>query len=98
VMMGRFDLSILFIAFPMGPEKRLTTLSVNAMPYEERQPISGARPPGRVVLHGPALSSPGSSSRDPGMLRGLSRALYMARCLSCALPGAASAPPHVYPT
>jgi hypothetical protein len=50
-------LSILFIAFPMGPED--TALSVNAAPYEGRQLASGTRPPNRVLRHGPGLSLSG---------------------------------------
>jgi hypothetical protein len=33
----------------VGPEKRLTALSVNAAPDEGRRPASGARPPGRIL-------------------------------------------------
>jgi hypothetical protein len=39
----------------------------------------------------------GSTSRDPGMLRGLFRALCIAQGLSCALSGAAGVSLHVYP-
>jgi hypothetical protein len=51
-------LSILFIAFPVGPKERRTALSVNAAPYEERRPASGARPLDRVLRGGPGLLLP----------------------------------------
>jgi hypothetical protein len=50
--------SILFIALPVGPGKSLTSLSVNAAPDEGHRPVSGARPPGKVLRRGPGLSSP----------------------------------------
>jgi hypothetical protein len=39
----------------VDPGKRLTALSVNAAPDEERRPASGARPPGRVLRREPGL-------------------------------------------
>jgi hypothetical protein len=51
-------LSILFIAFHVGPRERHTALSVNAAPYEGHRPASGARRPDRVLRRGPGLSLP----------------------------------------
>jgi hypothetical protein len=49
----------------MGSGKRLTVLSVNAMPDKGRRPASGARSPGRFLRHGPGLSSPGVLLEGP---------------------------------
>jgi hypothetical protein len=57
--------SILFIALPVGPGKRLTALSVNAAPHEGRQPASGAHPLGKVLHRRPGLSSPGVLLEGP---------------------------------
>jgi hypothetical protein len=90
---GRLDpfthcLSILFIAFPLCPRKRLTTLSVNAAPDEGRRPASGALPPGRVLHRGPGLSSPGALLEGPwDAPRSFPSSMYRQGCFLCVSQG-----------
>jgi hypothetical protein len=80
--------SILFIAFPVGPGKRLTALSVNAVPDEGRRPTSGARPPGRVLRREPGLSSPGVLLEGPrDAPRSLPGSMHHPRSFMCVARG-----------
>jgi hypothetical protein len=80
--------SILFIAFPVGPGKRLTALSVNAVPDEGRRPTSGARPPGRVLRREPGLSSPGVLLEGPrDAPRSLPGSMHHPRSFLCVARG-----------
>jgi hypothetical protein len=77
-------LSILFIAFPLGSEKRLTALSVKAAPNAGRRPASGARPPGRVLHCGLGLSSPWVLLKGPrDALRSLPGSMHCPRSFLC---------------
>jgi hypothetical protein len=70
----------------MGNGKRLATLSMDAAPGEGH----------RSCAMGQNRHHKGPYSRDPGMLRDLSRALCIVQGLFCTLLGAVDASFHVY--
>jgi hypothetical protein len=76
--------SILFIAFPVSPGKRLTGLSLNAAPDEGRQPASGARQSVTVLRRGLGLSSPGVLLERPrDALRSLLGSMHLLGSFLC---------------
>jgi hypothetical protein len=97
------------MAFPVGPVKRLTALSVNAAPDKGRRLASDARLPGRVLRRARGLSSlgvlldrPRDASRSlPGSVHRPVSFLYVAQgrrrsspCLFDVTKSVSGGPPH----
>jgi hypothetical protein len=80
--------SILFIALPVDPGKRLTALGVNMAPNEGCRPASDACPPGRVLRRGLGLSSPRVLLEGPrDAPRSLSGSVHRPRSFLCVARG-----------